>query len=612
MTVRDSTPRIHVKMQDAKTIEGGYYKPDVDENGILSWTPSKEHMPKLPKSNIKGKPGYTPIKGVDYFDGAPGKNGTDANVTTENITRALGYTPADEGGVNQLKGDLTELNDTVFEIKTHEETEIIPLSFTHDGWYSDKQFYNTNDGKYASVDVNAGEVYYVKGRTLWNFSPYTVLNSDRDIIYSGQLSGGSETYNREETLTIPQNGTKLIFSAPANDTAWQSFCSCIKHTIITTKTDKVEENRTDIETIKNGLYVTEDCQENITLDWINGGFYTSNGSFASDGGYDYVLLDIVAGDRYVFDYFSIYTITYVIFDENNKVLKHGNTSGSSTWTEYNEDIIAPAGSRKLALTITSYRPSLQFNNSYVHHFYKRESSIKDYLIKELEKSNILYGKKWFATGDSFTHGSLVDPDENPIFQDGRYMGKRKTYPYFIGLRNNMEIINDGLSGSTLATIKSGDTYTTDPFSVSRYLAIPEDVDYITIWFGINDANHCALGTIEDETNATFYGAYNIVLRWIITNRPNAKVGLIVTNLSTESFRQATRDIAHKWGIPYLDMMGDYQSPPIVGGREESLGMCEEATNLRTNHFHISESNMHPTVNAHRYQSTFIEAFLRRL
>ena len=106
MTVRDSTPRIHLKMQDAKTIEGGYYKPDVDENGILSWTPSKEHMPELPKSNIKGKPGYTPIKGVDYFDGAPGKDGTDANVTTENITRALGYTPADEGDVNQLKADL--------------------------------------------------------------------------------------------------------------------------------------------------------------------------------------------------------------------------------------------------------------------------------------------------------------------------------------------------------------------------------------------------------------------------------------------------------------------------------------------------------------------------
>lgn len=94
MTVRDSTPRIHVKMQDAKTIEGGYYKPEVDEEGVLRWTPSKEHMPELPESNIKGK---------------PGKDGTDANVTTENITRALGYTPADEGDVNQLKQDLEDL-----------------------------------------------------------------------------------------------------------------------------------------------------------------------------------------------------------------------------------------------------------------------------------------------------------------------------------------------------------------------------------------------------------------------------------------------------------------------------------------------------------------------
>ena len=444
-------------------------------------------------------------------------------------------------GTNSLKGDLTELNDTVFEIETHEETEIIPLSFTHDGWYSDKQFYNTNDGKYASVDVNAGEVYYVKGRTLWSFSPYLVLDSDGDIIYSGQPSNSSETYNREETLTIPQNGTKLIFSAQANDTVWQSFCSCIKHTIITTKSDNIEkantkasDNKVEIDNLKGNLFVTEEKQENIPITWTNGKGYLDSGRELVDSGYAYMLIPVVVGDRYKFHYFSSWTVTYVLFDEEMNKISSGQTSGSVTWVGYDEDLIIPTNGKYLAISCNSYSDSSTRTNTYVHHLWNQQYGLKDYLLSEVTKGNILYGKKWFATGDSFTHGSLVDPDENPIFQDGRYMGKRKTYPYFIGLRNNMEIINDGLSGSTLATIKSGDTYTTDPFSVSRYLAIPEDVDYITIWFGINDANHCALGTIEDETNATFYGAYNIVLRWIITNRPNAKVGLIVTNLSTES------------------------------------------------------------------------------
>ena len=185
--------------------------------------------------------------------------------------------------------------------------------------------------------------------------------------------------------------------------------------------------------------------------------------------------------------------------------------------------------------------------------------------------------------------------------------------YFIGLRNNMTIINDGLSGSTMAEIKSGDSYETTPFcDVSRYQSIPEDTDYITLWFGINDANHCLLGTIDDSTGATFYGAWNVVLDWIIQNRPNAKIGIIITNLSTDTFREATREIAKKWGIPFLDMMGDYQVPVLIGGREDDLGLDSDVASARTAHWRIASDNMHPTVAAHRYESTFIEAFLRRL
>lgn len=48
----------------------------------------------------KGDDGYTPQKGVDYFDGKdgqPGKDGTDATVTAESIKKALGYVPMNPG-----------------------------------------------------------------------------------------------------------------------------------------------------------------------------------------------------------------------------------------------------------------------------------------------------------------------------------------------------------------------------------------------------------------------------------------------------------------------------------------------------------------------------------
>lgn len=52
--------------------DGGYYTPYVNSSGILAWTASKAGMPAVAAANVKGKDGYTPIKGKDYFDGEPG------------------------------------------------------------------------------------------------------------------------------------------------------------------------------------------------------------------------------------------------------------------------------------------------------------------------------------------------------------------------------------------------------------------------------------------------------------------------------------------------------------------------------------------------------------
>lgn len=236
------------------------------------------------------------------------------------------------------------------------------------------------------------------------------------------------------------------------------------------------------------------------------------------------------------------------------------------------------------------------------------------------QSNVLWGKKWFATGDSFTSGGSVEDDK--YFTDEPYQGKIKTYPLFIGRRNNMEVINDAISGSIMALDKS---YIEDPdnvsikyrspFSLERYLTIPEDVDYITLWFGINDAGHTNLGTIDDTTNETFYGAWNVVLEWILTNRPWAHVGMIITNGASATYRNAERELARKWGIPYLDMMGSDQTPVMTLGRENELGLCKKAYDLRRTTFAVGHSptgDSHPCWQAHEYEATFIEAFLRRL
>lgn len=247
------------------------------------------------------------------------------------------------------------------------------------------------------------------------------------------------------------------------------------------------------------------------------------------------------------------------------------------------------------------------------------------IVTDANASNVLYGKKYVACGDSFTQGDFSGwTDENglsghnsPVIYDSA-MKYYKTYPWWIAKRNNMTLINEALCGSIMALDKSyvanKDTIsesTRSPFSLKRYKAIPEDADYITIWFGINDTSHTNLGTIDDTTNETFYGAWNVVLEWLITNRPYAKIGIIITNGAGSDYREAERKVAEKWGIPYLDMMGNKQVP-VIFGRESSLGLSSKANSLRSASFRVTPSNGHPNIQAHEYQSTFIENFLRSL
>ncbi len=45
-------------------VEGGYYTPNVDEEGNLSWIPSKPDLPPIEEVNIKGEPGEQGESGV--------------------------------------------------------------------------------------------------------------------------------------------------------------------------------------------------------------------------------------------------------------------------------------------------------------------------------------------------------------------------------------------------------------------------------------------------------------------------------------------------------------------------------------------------------------------
>ena len=229
-------------------------------------------------------------------------------------------------------------------------------------------------------------------------------------------------------------------------------------------------------------------------------------------------------------------------------------------------------------------------------------------LQNIKTSDILYGKKWVACGDSFTAGAF-DMDKNSEAYDTEW-GMYKTYPWWIGKRNNMSIVNEAISGSDFANFEGA----SNPFSVNRYLAVPTDADYVTLMFGLNECTGLTdeqIGTKTDTTNKTLWGAYNIVFEHFYRNMPYAKVGVIFADSwLTVKYKDAVKEMCRYWGIAWIDL-GDKDMPLGVFQRT-GVEVSPVAQELRDKAFCVSSTNAHPNVEAHKYRSTYIEEFLRRL
>lgn len=225
---------------------------------------------------------------------------------------------------------------------------------------------------------------------------------------------------------------------------------------------------------------------------------------------------------------------------------------------------------------------------------------------------VLAGKKYVACGDSFTEGDFTNAsvEEREEAYDPE-LDMYKTYPWWIATRNNMTLVNEALCGTTM--YNNGNT---NAFSVNRYKEIPTDADYITLCFGLNEETNLSsiLGTSSDTSNGTVWGAWNVVLEYLITNIPYAKIGIIIPDAWTSSaMRNALIEIAHYWGIPYLDLKGDDKVPLLISSKI-GYTVNSKAVELRRNAFCVNPASgdTHPNLKGHEYRSTIIENFMRSL
>ena len=212
--------------------------------------------------------------------------------------------------------------------------------------------------------------------------------------------------------------------------------------------------------------------------------------------------------------------------------------------------------------------------------------------------NPLWGKKLVVCGDSFSAKFEYLPDG--------------PYGQIIAARNNMTYVDLARAGHYIHYTGEDASFTNTTVD-ANYTKIPTDADYIILSWGLNETSG-TLGELTSADNTTYYGAFNEVLNWIQTNAPQAKVLLISQDQwMPENMRDAQEQIAHYWGVSFLDFKGP-DVPLFAGGKFSSDGWTinETAKNNKNKLYQHSDSDTHPNQLAHHDKSTVVEAALKRI
>ena len=620
--------------------DGVTYVPSV-EDGWLSWEnngglPNPEPIyiigqdGKDGADGKDGQDGYTPVKGKDYFDGKdgnPGKDGTDGKSA---YAYALdgGYTGTEEEFAQKLASEsgglplpaVAAVGQFIAVSAVNENGKVTATEANDDVTvkYTPQNF--TPEQK-AQILENIGAAKEVKPRVK---AEITVTTQDNALLNKNNrvetLNGCWCRYTNEIPVSEGDRFS-VVFASVASDGHPNILWLDADKTVISTEIHNISVGCLLVTVPPGVTYVRfadsgygtiaslteniklrfeilhmarEDEEREIDIVGKTGGYYGWMNTWSS---VDYMSskrsnpIPTYDGDTFYFTGGNGVSEA-IWYDSNGAVLSRTNGTGSQL------SLIPPIGA--VLVRFISYSYNTDLTTCLLNVAYKSEDKTLEYL----QGMNYLWGKKYVACGDSFTAGDFATKTEETWDEATQ---EYKTYCWHIANRNRMNLVNEARSGTTM--YNNGNEYA---FSVNRYKQIPTDADYITICFGLNETT-APIGTLEDATNATVIGAWNVVLEYLITNMPYAKIGIIIPDAwCSAAMREALIDVAEYWGIPYLDLTGDPRIPLLINGRRSGPTLSAKAIELRTAAFAISAEDTHPNPKGHAYRSTIIENFMRSL
>lgn len=238
---------------------------------------------------------------------------------------------------------------------------------------------------------------------------------------------------------------------------------------------------------------------------------------------------------------------FTFTDDRNKTIYHYyDESLSGLADKTNIEVTVPEGATKLYVSRLSSKG-------------KPEVFRKKAVKRKAPKSNlidVLHGKKLVVFGDSMAYGHTIP---------------ESVWTKLLAEKHGMILTNFAQNGTTITrktTTMSGATFLdTDSVhaKVMNNLNNPVEADYIIVFGGTNDIarnDQCPLGTIDDATSQTFYGALNAICQHLIQTYPSGNICFITPYIrnaglaTTEICKQyvtAIHEVCEKFGgIPVFD------------------------------------------------------------
>lgn len=165
----------------------------------------------------------------------------------------------------------------------------------------------------------------------------------------------------------------------------------------------------------------------------------------------------------------------------------------------------------------------------------------------------LIGKKINFLGDSITQGVGASSE------DKIYLNRLKEMAELSCVRNY------GISGTRLAKQSEFDGLV--PFT-ERFQGMDDDADIIVVFGGTNDYGHgdAKIGTLDDRTNDTFYGACHFMMEGLIKKYPDSEIVIMTplhrsddmtknqsNNATLKDYVDIIKEVAAIYGLPVLDL-----------------------------------------------------------